>query len=80
MTLAHQLSAKLLPGDVVLANRVFGSYVDLVLVQHYSADGVFRKHQSRKSNFRRSKKLGIGNHTALPGVMRYNKNRLKILP
>jgi hypothetical protein len=62
VTLARQLYAKLVPGDVVLADRAFGSYVDLVLVQQYSADGVFRKHQSRKSDFRRGKKLGIGDH------------------
>jgi hypothetical protein len=54
--------SKLVPGDVVLADRAFGTYVDLVLVQQYSADAVFRKHQSRKSDFRRGKKLGIGDH------------------
>jgi hypothetical protein len=62
VTLARQLYPKLLPGDVLLADRAFGSYVDLVLVQQYSADAVFRKHQSRKSDFRRGKKLGIGDH------------------
>jgi hypothetical protein len=62
VTLARQLYPKLVPGDVVLADRAFGSYVDLVLVQQYSADAVFRKHQSRKSDFRRGKKLGIGDH------------------
>jgi hypothetical protein len=62
VTLARQLYPKLVPGDVVLADRAFGSYVDLVLVQRYSADAVFRKHQSRKSDFRRGKKLGIGDH------------------
>lgn len=46
----------------MLADRAFGSYVDLVLVQQYLADAVFRKHQSRKSDFRRGKKLGIGDH------------------
>jgi hypothetical protein len=62
VSLARQLYPKLLPGDVLLADRAFGSYVDLVLVQKYSADAVFRKHQSRKSDFRRGKKLGIGDH------------------
>lgn len=62
VTLARQLYPKLVPGDVVLADRAFGTYVDLVLVQQYSADAVFRKHQSRKSDFRRGKKLGIGDH------------------
>ncbi|EDX73794.1 Transposase, IS4 family protein [Coleofasciculus chthonoplastes PCC 7420] len=62
VTLARQLYPKLMPDDVVLADRAFGSYVDLVLIQQYSADAVFRKHQSRKSDFRRGKKLGIGDH------------------
>ncbi len=62
VTLARQLYPNLLPGDVVLADRAFGTYVDLVLVQQYSADAVFRKHQSRQSDFRRGQKLGIGDH------------------
>jgi hypothetical protein len=62
VTLARQLYPQLVPGDVVLADRAFGSYVDLVLVQQQQADAVFRKHQSRKSDFRRGKKLGIGDH------------------
>ena len=32
-----------------------------MIVQH-KADGVFRKHHARKSDFRRGKKLGIGDH------------------
>lgn len=62
VVLARQLYHHLLPGDVLLADRAFGSYVDLVLVQSQQADAVFRKHQSRKSDFRRGKKLGIGDH------------------
>lgn len=62
VVLARQLYHHLLPGDVLLADRALGSYVDLVLVQYQQADAVFRKHQSRKSDFRRGKKLGIGDH------------------
>ena len=40
----------------------FGTYVDLVLVQAQLADAVFRKHQSRKSDFQRGQKLGIADH------------------
>lgn len=36
--------------------------MDLVLVQAQLADAVFRKHQSRKSDFRTGKKLGIADH------------------
>lgn len=62
VTLARQLYSTLEPGDVALADRAFGTYVDLVLVQSKSADAVFRQHQSRKSDFRRGKKLGIADH------------------
>lgn len=62
VVLARQLYHHLLPGEVLLADRAFGTYVDLMLVQAQQADAVFRKHQSRKSDFRRGKKLGIGDH------------------
>lgn len=62
VVLARQLYSHLMPGDVVLADRAFGTYVDLVLIHSQQADAVFRKHQSRKSDFRRGKKLGIGDH------------------
>lgn len=52
VVLARQLYHNLMPEDVVLADRAKGTYVDLVLVQSQQADAVFRKHQSRKSDFR----------------------------
>ena len=62
VVLARQLYPNLMPEDVVLADRALGTYVDLVLVQSQRADAVFRQHQSRKNDFRRGKKLGIGDH------------------
>jgi hypothetical protein len=62
VVLARQLYKTLSPEEVLLADRALGTYVDLVLVQSQQADAVFRKHQSRKSDFRRGKKLGIGDH------------------
>jgi hypothetical protein len=47
VVLARQLYHNLMPEDVVLADRAFGTYVDLVLVKSQQADAVFRKHQSR---------------------------------
>ena len=46
------------PQDVVLADQAYGSYVDLALVQQQGADGVFRKHHARQTDFRRGRKLG----------------------
>jgi putative transposase len=46
------------PGDVVLADRYFGSYFDLVLLKQRGVDSVFRLHQRRKCDFRRGRRLG----------------------
>ncbi|NET40315.1 MAG: IS4 family transposase, partial [Cyanothece sp. SIO1E1] len=62
LVMARQLYRTLSPGDVALADQAFGTYVDLVLVQSVGADAVFRKHHQRKSDFRRGKKLGNGDH------------------
>ena len=62
ITLARSWYSTLEPNDVVLADRAYGSYVDLALVQQQGADGVFRKHQSRKSDFRRGQRLGKNDH------------------
>jgi DNA-binding transcriptional MerR regulator len=48
--------------DVLLADSAYGSYVDLAWVQQQGADAVFRKHHARQTDFRRGKKLGIGDH------------------
>ena len=50
------------PDDVILADQAYGSYADLALVQQQGADAVFRKHHARLTDFRRGKKLGIGDH------------------
>ena len=48
--------------DVVLADRAYGNYLDLVLVQRQQADAVFRMNQSRHRDFRRGKRLGPADH------------------
>ena len=63
--LARQLYAKLQPDDVVVADSAYGTYVDLALVGSMNADAVFCKHHARHCDFRRGKKLGIGDHKVL---------------
>lgn len=60
--LSRQLYATLQPEDVVVADSAYGTYVDLALVRCANADGVFRKHHARGCDFRKGKKLGIGDH------------------
>lgn len=62
LTLARALYQQLEPGDVGLADSAYGTYVDLALVQVQGADGVFRKHHARKTDFRQGQRLGIGDH------------------
>lgn len=60
--LARQLYAKLCPEDVVVADSAYGTFVDLAWVAARGADAVFRKHHRRRCDFRRGKRLGIGDH------------------
>jgi hypothetical protein len=46
------------PGDVVLGDRYFGSYFDIMLLKRRGVDSVFRLHQRRKCDFRRGRRLG----------------------
>lgn len=62
IVMSRLLYANLLPNDVILADRAYGNYVDLVLVKQQGANAVFRKNHLRKTDFRRGKKLGIGDH------------------
>lgn len=56
--LARALYQFLNPGDILLGDRAFCSYGDMVFVQNHQADAVFRKHQGRKEQMRRSKRIG----------------------
>lgn len=46
------------PGDVLLGDRAFCAYADLVFVKSRQADAVFRKHQGRFQKMRRGKIIG----------------------
>jgi Transposase DDE domain/Insertion element 4 transposase N-terminal len=62
IVMSRQLYEMLEPGDVLLADQAYGSYVDLALVQQAGADGVFRKHHARQVDFRRGKQSGPRDH------------------
>ena len=56
--LARKLYQFLNPGDVLLGDRAFCAYADLVKIKSLACDAVFRKHQSRKTEMRRGKIVG----------------------
>jgi Transposase DDE domain len=62
IVMSRMLYEFLSTGDVLLADRAYGNYVDLAMVQQQGAHGVFRKHQARYTDFRRGKRLGAGDH------------------
>jgi hypothetical protein len=56
--LARRLYEFINPDDVLLGDRAFCSYADLVFVKQRQADAAFRKHQGRKQELRRGKIVG----------------------
>jgi Transposase DDE domain len=56
--LFQNLRAQLGIGEIVLGDRNFGTFANLVLLKRQGADGVFRRHQSRGSGVETLKRLG----------------------
>ena len=56
--LARRLYKYLNPGDVLLGDRAFCSYADIYFIQQRKCDAVFRKHQGRKNQMRKGKRIG----------------------
>jgi Transposase DDE domain len=51
------------PGDVVLGDRIYCSYCEIALLHQRGIDVVLHKHQSRKTDFRKGRRLGRFDHT-----------------
>ncbi len=58
LTLARKLYKQLNPLDVLLGDRAFCAYTDLLAIKNLGCDAVFRKHQSRKTPMRKGKIIG----------------------
>ncbi len=56
--LARRLYQYLNPEDVLLGDRAFCSYADIYFVQQHQCDAVLRKHQGRKNQLRKGKRIG----------------------
>ena len=50
------------PGDVAVADRLYGNYWMIALLMTRGVDVCFRKHQARSTDFRRGKRLGKDDH------------------
>ena len=49
-------------GDIMLGDRYYCTYFLIAKLQSMGVDAVFQQHASRKSDFRRGKRLGIKDH------------------
>lgn len=56
--LFHELRPYLKVGEIVLGDRLFGTFANLVLLKRQGTDGVFRRHQSRGAGAKTLKRLG----------------------
>lgn len=52
-------------GDIILGDRYYCSYFLIAILQWLGADSVFQIHGSRKSDFRRVKRLGKKDHIVI---------------
>ena len=56
--LLNQLHRALAAGDLLVGDRIYGSYIQIVGWTQRQVDVVFRLHQARKTDFRQGKRLG----------------------
>jgi putative transposase len=61
-SLFRQLDSTLAEGDLVLADRYFSGWFDIALLRQRGVDMVVRKHQLRRTDFRKGKRLGKEDH------------------
>ncbi|HOW73049.1 MAG TPA: IS4 family transposase [Phycisphaerae bacterium] len=62
LSLFRRMGHHFQPGDVVLADRAYGGYVDMARLLGCGVDGVFRLHQGRSIDWRRGLRLERGDH------------------
>lgn len=60
--LFQDLRAHLSAGEVVLGDRNFGTFANLVVLKRQGAEGVFRRHQARGAGVQNLKRLGKDAH------------------
>ena len=57
-TLLNRLHHALAAGDLLVGDRIYGTYTQVVAWTQRKVDVVFRLHQARKTDFRQGKRLG----------------------
>jgi Transposase DDE domain len=62
LALLRQIIGQFQPGDIALADRLFGTYWAIAAWQRRGVDVVTRLHQRRQADFRRGRRLGPDDH------------------
>jgi hypothetical protein len=62
LALLRQIMGQFQPGDIALADRLFGTYWTIAVWQGRGVDVVTRLHQRRTADFRRGRRLGPYDH------------------
>jgi hypothetical protein len=74
-SLFRQMGASLQAGDIVLGDRLYDCYRDIICLKARGIDVVFGKKQSRHCDFRRGQRLGAGDHVVIWKKPRYDASR-----
>ncbi len=72
----EHLLERLEPGDILLGDRLFDSYRDVVALWQRGVDVVFRMNASRRCNFRRGRRLGPNDHLVTWRRPKFDHNRM----
>lgn len=75
--LFRQLSDQLKEGTILLGDCLYDAYIDIAKLQQRKIDVVFGKKQSRKSDFRRGRRLGADDHVVIWTKPKYHKSRFE---
>lgn len=62
LALFRSLLDSLVNGDILLGDRIFGTFCDLARLAHRGVDAVFRLRANRPLDFRRGRRLGHDDH------------------
>jgi len=74
-SLFRQMGRALQPGDIVLGDRLYDCYRDIICLKTRGIDVVFGIKQSRSCDFRRGRRLGPGDHVVTWQKPRYDASR-----
>lgn len=74
-TLFRSMLHNFQPGEIVLGDRLFDSYLHIAQLRQQGVDVLFRRHATRHCDFRRGRWLGTLDHVVVWKKPPFNRNR-----